>query len=136
MYPVMEKGDLIFADRSGNQTYNVGDIAVFEEPGYKNRFVVHRIVESTEPGYITRGDNNAANDNWVVNQSSIQGKYIKKIAKLGDFLLFLRTLPGIIIFIVIPVIYLVALEVNVIINEVIEHRMRKAAKPESVTSIK
>jgi len=51
-------------------------------------------------------------------------------------LLFLRTLPGIIIFIVIPVIYLVALEVNVIINEVIEHRMRKAAKPESVTSIK
>lgn len=136
MYPTLEKGDLVFADQYQKQGFITGDIIVFEEPGYKNRYVIHRVVEEMGEEYITKGDNNATNDNWKVSENSVQGLYVKKIARIGDFLLFLRTLPGITIFIIIPVIFLIILELNVIINEIIEHRIQKAAKQERITSIK
>ena len=89
MSPALEQGDLVFvvpyfADKSGLP--QVGSITAFED-GQGSK-VIHRIVENTERGYITKGDANLHTDqqsgqNWVTpamlygTALSLNGQVIK-----------------------------------------------------------
>lgn len=75
------------------EDYEINDIIMFSK---NNNFVTHRIVDETENGFITKGDANNAEDEWIVKPNEIVGKSIAVVPKIGFALDFLKTPSGLI----------------------------------------
>ena len=108
----IEVGDLIFVDKIQPEQLQVGDVIAFME----GRIVVtHRIVdiETSAAGqrlFYTKGDANNAVDDHPVTEENLIGIYKARIPKIGDFAMFLRTPLGMVLFIGIPVVVLVGID--------------------------
>lgn len=93
MKPEMNVGDIVIVKKlQKNDDYNVGDIISYHE---NDSIVTHRIIQIQESqkgknSYITKGDNNNAEDSFKVEQNNIEGKVIKIIPKLGLLSLFVE----------------------------------------------
>lgn len=94
MTPTIESGTLIVAQPE--EKYFLGDIIAFVNEDKIN--VVHRIVEETEEGFVTKGDNNRRNDPSFVTYDDILGRATFVLPYLGFTSLFLRTPLGLAIF--------------------------------------
>lgn len=88
MYPTIKPGQTCICQEKTQ--YEKGDIIAFHV--YENdhlTFVVHRVVEATEAGVITMGDNNVVEDPWLIPYDnifcSIPEKYqLKEVDTNGD----------------------------------------------------
>ena len=86
-------GDLVIAKKiDSDKSLKNGDIIAFRTSD--NYVVTHRIVE-------TKGDNNKSNDMDPVVFDKIEGVYVTKYAKLGNFVLFIQKPIGFIIIMII-----------------------------------
>ena len=94
MYPVIESGTFVVLKQE--QKYFLGDIIGFVNQDNKN--VVHRIVEQTNEGFITKGDNNRRNDPGVIPSNEVLGRSVFVIPYAGYTSLFLQTPIGMSIF--------------------------------------
>jgi len=72
------KGDLIILHTKENA--EVGDVLVFW--GTRSDPIIHRIVEVTDDGYITKGDHNSREDG-TVNPDNVIGKALFRVPYLG-----------------------------------------------------
>ena len=81
-----DKGDALIISSPDN--LGVGDIVVYVNPnvGYA---IIHRVINVTGDGYITKGDRNPAPDPWIVEEEWIKGKSLFLIPLLG----WIRVLP-------------------------------------------
>ena len=74
------KGDAIIYEKYRGQPLNEGDIIVFK---IENVMIVHRINRrifvGDDYGYITKGDFNKTEDNWIVQSNMVIGVYKQKI---------------------------------------------------------
>ena len=109
MEPEFMSGDLIFIQNADNGQLKEGDVICYLEDGAA---VTHRIVGITEENgvvrYTTRGDANNSDDQKQVEQEQVQGIYSgKKLSGAGDFVMFMQSTTGMIIFIVCPVLLLI-----------------------------
>ena len=87
-----------------------GDIIVFHKPSSPDELIVHRAVEVTDDGLVTKGDHNPTVDSqWKVTDDELVGKVVGSIPYLGYIPLFVHTPSGITI-ILILIIILVLLE--------------------------
>ena len=68
--------DVACFDKLEEQEISLYDIILFKKD---NKLIVHRVVEITENGYITKGDNNSERDDWVVDKSEVMGIYKKTL---------------------------------------------------------
>lgn len=68
--------EIVCFDKLEDQEIKLYDIILFKKD---NKLIVHRIVEITEDGYFTKGDNNAERDDWTVARVEILGIYKKKL---------------------------------------------------------
>ncbi|MFC1629655.1 signal peptidase I [Patescibacteria group bacterium] len=93
MWPTLKKGDMVFIKGINNRNeVDTGDIIV-----YKNLrgFTIHRIVEVSEKGVITKGDANNGPDP-LVRYEEIVGKTISfnkkpiRIPLLGNISIFIN----------------------------------------------
>lgn len=103
MEPEIMPGDLILTRTIASEDIKVGDVVTFRSD--KTTTVSHRVIKvSTEGGlsFETKGDANVGADKGTVLPESIEGKYILRIAKLGNMALFLQTPIGLLVFVVIP----------------------------------
>lgn len=94
MYPVIESGTFIVLKQE--QQYVLGDIIGFVNED--NKKVVHRIIEQTDQGFITKGDNNRRNDPGITPEDEVLGRAIFVIPYVGYTSLFLQTPLGMSIF--------------------------------------
>lgn len=94
MEPVFHTGSVVLVDRKNNENVNVGDTIAFRVGG---AYVTHRIIERRENGYITKGDANANADPWLIGDKEVKGKVVLSIPKIGFFLKFMSSIPGMII---------------------------------------
>ncbi len=94
MYPTIESGTFVVVQPE--QEYFLGDIIAFVNEDTRN--VVHRIIEQTDDGFITKGDNNRNKDPKVVPLENVVGRSIFIIPYVGFTSLFLQTPIGISIF--------------------------------------
>ena len=78
------------------QEYILGDIIGFINEDGRN--VVHRIVDITDEGYITKGDNNPKNDPRIIPEENVIGRSIFVAPFLGFTSMFLQTPLGLSIF--------------------------------------
>lgn len=105
MEPVIQTGDLIFLHDIDAAELKEGDVVCYLSSG---KAVTHRIVGMTgddegERRFITQGDANNAEDRLAVTSGQIQGIWRGgRIGGLGDFILFMQTTTGMILFIICP----------------------------------
>lgn len=93
MEPAIKAGDMIIFHEQAD--YEVGDIVVFEA----ENFVTHRIIDTTENGFITQGDANNVDDGEILREQMV-GKVVLTIPKVGYAVDFLKSPLGILILIV------------------------------------
>ncbi len=99
----IEVGDLIFTVRPDVDKLQKGDIISYMEGSI---VVTHRITEvqidsNGKRSFITKGDANNIPDP-AVDADKVIGLYVGRIARLGDFALFLQQPLGMAVFIGIP----------------------------------
>lgn len=108
MSPTIEVGDLIIVSvPEDGADFKKDDVITFwdEEPG--GPLVTHRIAEVTKDddgkkAYRTKGDANSAEDAVLVYDKDIVGVYVTRIPYLGDVAMFMQTIPGLIVCVVLP----------------------------------
>jgi signal peptidase I len=88
MEPTYHNGDLVIARQQ--DSYDVGDIIVYDAPIDSQFNVIHRITEPTEGGFITQGDNRNEADGWIAPNDTIYGSSWLLIPNGGRFVIFLR----------------------------------------------
>ncbi len=85
------KGDALLVGSPEN--ISVGDVVLYVNPelGYP---IIHRVINVTPEGCVTKGDHNPAPDPWVVRRDWIRGKALLLIPLVG----WIRVLPTEIIY--------------------------------------
>lgn len=108
----IEVGDLIITKSVDPETLKVGDVITYMEQG--TTAVTHRIIGVNDDGsFKTKGDANNAEDREPVLPERIVGKYIFRIPKLGDIAMFAQTPFGMMVFIGIPLLAYILLDMAV-----------------------
>lgn len=108
-----------------SSSYKVGNIITFNRG---NITVTHRIVAMKGNMFQTKGDANKTADPQLVSKSSVIGKDYLIIPYIGRFTEFIKTIPGFMIFIFIPIFIFIGFELVSIKKEIekqTEIRIRK-----------
>ena len=87
MKPRIKKGDVVIVEKIAQENINtlkVGEVLVYK---YNDIVIVHRIIKIQEVDgkyyFRTKGDNNATEDGWTINQESVVGKAVIQIPYIG-----------------------------------------------------
>jgi len=89
MLPTIQPGSLVIV--KSQLSYDNGEIVAFVNSGGIN--IVHRIIEVTQDGYVTQGDNNSFKDAPIVDEV-IKGKAALVVPYMAYVGLFLQTPIG------------------------------------------
>lgn len=102
-------GDLIFVKETAPETLKEGDIIAYISQDSENygATVTHKIRraitdEKGEPGFITYGTTTGIDDPVAVTWQYVLGKYRSKLPGVGTFFSYLKTVPGYLLFILLP----------------------------------
>ena len=107
-------GELIFVEKTDTSLLKEGDVICYLMEG---QAVTHRIVsieqdEEGEDFYITRGDANNTEDRETVRPEQVQGIWNGvHLAGMGNFVIFLSSTTGMIVFIICTILLLIAWDV-------------------------
>ena len=93
MEPAIMPGDLVVIREQAPDKYVVGDVVTYLEG---NISYTHRIVGEEDGLFVLKGDNNNVADDKLAATQLI-GKVILRIPKIGIAILFLKTLPGLLL---------------------------------------
>lgn len=108
----LEIGDLIFVQKVDASELKEGDVISFMANG---SVTTHRIIEiNKEDGqlqFITKGDANNTKDQLPVFEDQVVGRFLYRVPKVGNFVLFLREPLGMMLFIVVPLMLFIFLDV-------------------------
>lgn len=92
MESTIHVGDLVFVKIINPEELKENDIIAFRDK--ENLVTTHRIkglkTVNGETCYITKGDANNTEDQGLVCQKDVEGKYVSRIAKIGNAILFIQ----------------------------------------------
>ena len=118
MQPSIPIGSLVVSEKTND--YKEGDIVTFFEKNpatgiaYR-RTLTHRLVQKSEKegkvSYITKGDANDVPDPNFLSEDEILGEVVRIFPFIGYYPILVKTPPGFLVFIVIPVTYLILKEI-------------------------
>ena len=107
-------GDLIFVKETDPRNLEPGDIIAYSSQDSENfgQTVAHKIRraitdEDGNPGLITYGTTTGVDDDEVVTWPHILGQYRMRLPGVGTFFAFLKTVPGYLLFILLPFLLLI-----------------------------
>lgn len=102
MEPTIMTGDIIVIHPKDE--YVRHDVITFRNS--EGSIISHRIIDEKEKGnsktFITKGDANQAEDEGTVSPSDILGAVAFVVPKIGFLVAFAKSIPGLIILIIIP----------------------------------
>lgn len=113
MEPTIPTGTYILAEKTNAQSVRVGDVIMFysRDPQIYGKINTHRVVEifsdNGKISFITKGDNNPANDSYPVSADDLIGRYVKNADSLTAFAGFFSNPFVFFIFVIIPAAVLV-----------------------------
>jgi len=116
MEPTIGVGSVVVVRPS--QEYKVGDVITYISHGAKdsNDTTTHRIYEIKQQDgvktYITKGDFNETPDMRPVDKEKISGKVVLKVPYIGYLLGYIKTLPGLVLLIIVPATIIIYEEVR------------------------
>lgn len=120
MHPAISAGSLILVDKG--QNYYPGDIITYSRG---RTLTTHRLVEIRDQGFVTKGDANQATDSAVVKKEQILGKVVLAVPYLGYPVSFTKTLPGLILVVVIPATIIVYQELVNLKNDIVKRWFKR-----------
>lgn len=126
MEPVLHTGSIVVTVPA--DSYSVGDIITYYDQKtistHPGATFTHRIIDTeyTPQGhsYKTKGDANDGVDSDTVVGSHILGRVVVIIPFVGYFIYFVKTLPGLILFIIVPSLLFILSELFTIISTIRE----------------
>jgi signal peptidase len=120
MEPAIKTGSVVI-DKNITD-YQIGDVITFKNENQPKETTTHRIHDiKCQDGnclYITKGDANDGIDSESVESSQIVGKTLISIPYFGYVVKFARTLPGLLILIVMPATIIVYEEMKKLYREI------------------
>lgn len=129
MEPKIKIGSLVLTKNQAD--YKINSIITFKTNQGKDT-ITHRITgvqtDSTGVFYETKGDANDAPDNELVSQDNVVGEVKFTAPYFGYLVSSIKTLPGLIIFIIIPATIIVYEEINSIRREIKKITGKKSRK--------
>lgn len=109
MEPKIKTGSLVIDKIENN--YRIGEVITYKKIENPSENITHRIVDIEYQNFIqlftTQGDANSSPDSEKVTQDRIIGKVVFQIPYFGYVVSFAKTLPGLLILIVIPAIIII-----------------------------
>ena len=93
MEPAIMPGDVVVIREQSPDKYEIGDVVTYLDG---NISYTHRIVGEEDGLFVLKGDNNNVTDDKV-EATQLIGKVIIRIPKIGEAILFLKTLPGLLL---------------------------------------
>ena len=117
MAGTFDGGSLLFCKTVDTNTIKEGDIICFFDPaGNGTTTTTHRVqeIKIAEDGtrsFVTKGDANGVADKQSVAANKVVGEYWFHIAGLGSVAMFMQTTPGLIIFVIVPILLLVLYDI-------------------------
>lgn len=136
MEPAIRAGSMIVVKPTAE--YKTGNVVTYKNGDNPKKTTTHRIVEiKKEQGlitYKTKGDANDAPDFNPVFKESIVGRVLFYVPYLGYPVNFAKTLPGLVILIIIPAMIITYEEIRKIKKEVREFKKRRSPKNASLAS--
>ncbi len=132
MVPTINVQDAVVIKNVPPEKLKKGDIITFisTDTRYAGLTVTHRIIdiEKSQDGKLlfrTKGDNNNAPDDALVTENNIDGRVFLKIPKIGYVQYFLSQSYGWLICIVLPCLWVIAVEIVRIIKTLRNSLVRK-----------
>jgi len=117
MEPTIHVGSIVVVRRVNPEDVKVGDIIAFRTGESKT---IHRVIDKVgEDGsfyFRTKGDANEDPDPWIVKPEDVLGELQLTIPYYGYLIWFAQTPFGIVLFILVPAIILIANEVKKILK--------------------
>lgn len=102
MEPTIKEDDLIITKNCKEDEIKEQDVIVFKRG---NTIISHRVdkmtVDNGKKYYITKGDSNFILDEQKVQYKDIEGKYVKRIPKIGKIMSVLKNEKIVIAFIIV-----------------------------------
>lgn len=137
MEPTIATGSMVVS--LPQDTYNVGDVITYKniDSTRADETTTHRIVElildkSGNRSYITKGDANNSNDDRQLSQDRIIGRMVFSIPLIGYLIGYIKTLPGLILIVVIPATIIIFEEIKKIRNETREIMKRRRDRKKGI----
>lgn len=133
MTPEFAAGDVIFSEEVNPEELVAGDIITFisRDSASYGQTITHCIRKVTthngELAFITYGIATGIDDGTPAAASDVLGRYTFRIAGLGSFFEFLKSVPGYIVCILLPFLVIIGLQVANIVSAVRAARAEKAA---------
>lgn len=133
MTPEFAAGDVIFSEEVNPEELVAGDIITFisRDSASYGQTITHCIREVTtyngELAFITYGIATGVDDGTPAVASDVLGRYAFRIAGLGSFFEFLKSVPGYIVCILLPFLVIIGLQIANIVSAVRAARAEKAA---------
>jgi signal peptidase I len=122
MEPELEKGDLILVQRKND--YHIDDVITFYPNSRRDKTYTHRLIRIDnirgKNFFRTKGDNNQVEDPFLLENVDIVGKVVYEMENIGKGILFLRSVPGIILFMIVPCSILFTIHIQEIIMTIEE----------------
>ena len=119
MKPVIEVGDMIVAKQISPEGIEVGDVITFRTS--PETIVTHRVIEIVaedgQPSFRTKGDANSTEDQNLIALDQIIGILAFRIPYGGYITRFIRSPIGFILFVILPVVFLIVGELKIILAE-------------------
>lgn len=133
MTPEFAAGDVIFSEEVNPEELVAGDIITFisRDSASYGQTITHCIRKVTthngELAFITYGIATGVDDGTPAAASDVLGRYTFRIAGLGSFFEFLKSVPGYIVCILLPFLVIIGLQIANIVSAVRAARAEKAA---------
>ncbi|MGN1095842.1 MAG: signal peptidase I [Eubacteriales bacterium] len=136
MEPVIPAGTYIISEKVDAASVKEGDVIMFysRDPAIYGKINTHRVVKIIDDGtslsFVTRGDNNKADDAYPVSEKDLVGRYVRNADKLTVFAGFFSNPFVFFLAVIIPAALLIVFSVLDIIKRSKEVRMEKLIEEE------
>lgn len=136
MEPKIHTGSIVFDQKQSD--YRVNEIITYTLSG-KDKTVTHRINEVNDINgtisYQVKGDANNAPDSESIYMYQVVGRVLFSLPLLGYIVAFARTLPGLVILVIIPATIIIYEEIGKIRSEM-KRIKKKGTKDSKITDIR
>ncbi len=109
MEPALSTGDLVLVHSIPASEYRIGDVITYMDPSNPKQTITHRIAEikdGQQRVFVTKGDANHSADR-AFNEAMVVGKQEVAVPVVGRAVDFLFTIPGLLIVIWLPALWLI-----------------------------
>jgi signal peptidase I len=117
MEPAIHVGDVIIArTASPADEIREGDVITYRTRENPNMLITHRVISITKTAgrttYLTKGDNNPGADTAGVTPDQLVAMYRWRLPYFGYLVQFIRKPLGIVLFVILPGLYLIGMELR------------------------